>query len=56
MIKMYHKIELFPLLFGAGASFFALELLEKIVITTLAMLVGTTISFFWKKYLENKNK
>lgn len=51
---MSPKPELLSIFMGATTSIFAVELTEKIVITTLAMLVGTTISFFWRRYLENK--
>lgn len=55
---MNHKTEVFSIFAGAGASLFATELVEKIIITCVAMLLGATVSFFWKRYLENnfKNK
>lgn len=54
--KMSNKTEVFSICAGAGASLFATELIEKIVITCIAMLLGATVSFFWKRYLENKFK
>lgn len=56
MKKMSNKIEILSLFIAALASQFAADLLEKIVITTAAMMVGTTCAYFWKKYLESKDK
>jgi hypothetical protein len=52
--KMSHKIELFAMVFGALASTFVSDLVQKIVITTLAMLVGTTVAYYWKIFLEKR--
>lgn len=52
---MNNKFEAISLFFGAGASLLAAELLEKIIITSIAMIVGTTLSFYWSRYLKNKN-
>lgn len=38
------------------ASQFGAVLLEKIIITSVAMIIGTTFAYYWKKYLENRNK
>lgn len=51
---MSHKIELFAMIFGALASTFVSDLVQKIVITTLAMLVGTTVAYYWKIFLEKR--
>lgn len=56
MRKMSHKIELTTLVMAGFASQFAADLLAKIVITTIAMLVGTTVAYYWKKHLERKDK
>jgi len=53
---MTNKLEAISLFFGAGASLLAAEALEKIIITSIAMIIGTTIAHYWKKYLEDKNK
>lgn len=53
---MSHKIELVAMIFGALASTFVSDLLQKIVITTLAMLVGTTVAYYWKIFLEKRRK
>ena len=55
-IPMTNKLEAISLFFGAGASLLAAEALEKIIITSIAMIIGTTIAHYWKKYLEDKNK
>jgi membrane protein DedA with SNARE-associated domain len=56
MKKMNHKIELITLVTAGFASQFAADLLAKIVITTIAMIVGTTVAYYWKRYLERKDK
>lgn len=54
--KMSHKIELSAMITGALASTFVNDLMQKIVITTVAMVVGTTVAYYWKKILENRKK
>lgn len=54
--KMSHKIELSAMITGALASTFVNDLLQKIVITTVAMLIGTTVAFYWRIYLEKRKK
>lgn len=56
MEKMSHKIELSAMITGALASTFVNDLIQKIVITTVAMVVGTTVAFYWKIYLEKRKK
>ncbi len=57
MKKMSLKIELTAMLAGALASQFVDELIQKIVITSIAMLIGTTVAFYWKLVLERiKNR
>ena len=56
MEKMSHKIELTGMLTGALASTFVDELIQKILITSIAMLIGTTVAFYWKIYLEKRKK
>lgn len=56
MKKMSHKIELITLITAGFASQFAADLMAKIIITTVAMIVGTTFAYYWKKYLERKDK
>ncbi len=53
---MSHKIELSAMITGALASTFVNDLMQKIVITTVAMVVGTTVDYYWKKFLENRKK
>ena len=55
MKKMSHKIELTTLIVAGFASQFATDLIEKIIITTVAMIVGTTFAYYWKRYLERKD-
>ena len=54
--KMSHKIELSAMITGALASTFVNDLMQKIVITTVAMVVGTTVAYYWKIYLEKRKK
>ena len=56
MEKMSHKIELMAMLTGALVSTFVDELIQKIIITSIAMLIGTTVAFYWKIYLEKRKK
>jgi hypothetical protein len=55
-----NKIELISMLSAAFLSTFVIEMMEKVIITTVAMVIGTTIAYYWKKYLksneENKEK
>lgn len=53
---MSHKIELSAMITGAFASTFVNDMMQKIIITTVAMLVGTTVAFYWKIYLEKRKK
>lgn len=41
---------------GALASTFVNDMLQKIAITTIAMLVGTTVAYYWKRFLESRKK
>lgn len=54
--KMSHKIELSAMITGALASTFVNDLMQKIVITTVAMVVGTTVAYYWKEFLEKRKK
>jgi len=56
MKKMSHKIELTTLIMAGFASQFAADLMAKIIITSIAMIVGTTVAYYWKRYLERKDK
>lgn len=56
MKKMSHKIELIILIMAGFASQFTADLIAKIIITTVAMIIGTTVAYYWKKYLESKDK
>lgn len=56
MKKMNHKIELTSLIVAGLASQFATDLIEKIIITTIAMVIGTTFAYYWKRHLESKDK
>lgn len=53
---MSHKIELSAMITGALASTFVNDMLQKIAITTIAMLVGTTVAYYWKRFLESRKK
>lgn len=53
---MSHKIELSAMITGAFASTFVNDMLQKIIITTVAMVVGTTVAYYWKRFLENRKK
>ena len=53
---MAHKIEIATIIVAGVASQFATDLIEKTIITTSAMVIGTTTAYFWKKYLEKKDK
>lgn len=56
-MKFLHvKLELIPLVMGAWAGIMSHELFEKVIMTSIAMVVGTTISFFWRLYLIKKRK
>ena len=54
--SMSHKIELSAMITGALFSTFVNDLMQKIVITTVAMIVGTTVAYYWKRFLENRKK
>ena len=56
MTRMSCKIELTAMLAGAFASQFVEELVQKIIITSIAMLIGTTVAFYWKIFLEKRKK
>jgi hypothetical protein len=56
MKKMNHKIELITLITAGLASQFATDLLLKTIITIITMVIGTTVAFFWKKFLESRDK
>jgi hypothetical protein len=55
MVKMNHKIELFTIISAGFLSGIIADALTKIIVTVLAMLIGTTAAFYWKKYLEKKD-
>jgi ABC-type transport system involved in cytochrome bd biosynthesis fused ATPase/permease subunit len=48
-----NKIELMSMLGAAFLSTFVMEMMEKVIITTVAMVIGTTIAYYWKKYLKS---
>ena len=54
--KMSHKIELSAMITGALFSTFVNDLMQKIIITTVAMVIGTTVAYYWKRFLENRKK
>jgi hypothetical protein len=55
--KMSHKIEVGAMITGAFASTFVNDLMQKIIITTVAMVIGTTVAYYWKILLEkHRNK
>lgn len=53
---MMHKIELKVMILSAFASTFAQDLVAKVIITTVAMIIGTTAAFYWRRFLEKRNK
>lgn len=54
--SMSHKIELSAMITGALFSTFVNDLMQKIIITTVAMVIGTTVAYYWKRFLENRKK
>ena len=48
-----NKIELISMLSAAFLSTFVMEMMEKVIITTVAMVIGTTIAYYWKRYLKS---
>lgn len=50
-----NKIELISMLSAAFLSTFVMEMMEKVIITSVAMVIGTTIAYFWKKYLKSND-
>jgi len=48
-----NKIELISMFSAAFLSTFVMEMMEKVIITTVAMVIGTTIAYYWKKYLKS---
>jgi len=53
---MAHKIELMVPVFGLITGAFFEEAILKIVVTVIAMVLGQTVAFYWKKYLEKRKK
>jgi len=48
-----NKIELISMLSAAFLSTFVMEMMDKVIITTVAMVIGTTIAYYWKRYLKS---
>jgi len=44
------------LLFAGGLGMFFEDLIQKVIITTLALLFATTVVFFYKKWLSKNYK
>ena len=63
-LMISNKYDLGCVLLGVMTSTWFTETIEKVVMTTLAMVIGTTVAFFWRRYLHkyfrnflrNKNK
>ncbi|WP_445458420.1 hypothetical protein [Flavobacterium sp. HNIBRBA15423] len=53
---MSHKIEVISLSTAALASTFTNDLFSKIIISTISMIIATTAAYYWRRYLEKKNK
>lgn len=53
---MSNKYDLGCLLTGAVTSTFFTEAFEKTLVTTISMIIATTVSYFWRKYLHKKNR
>ncbi len=51
-----HKIELAVPLLGLVSGAFVEDAILKILVTVIAMVIGQTVAFYWKKYLEKKSK
>ena len=49
---MSHKYELAPILAGVVTSTFYTELSEKIIMTSVSLVIATTIAFFWRRFLH----
>lgn len=54
--KMSSKINLATIVLGGFTSGLFEEALTKIIMTCIAMLVATTVSFYWRKRLEHIEK
>ncbi len=52
---MNKPVEIFILFFGFFWGNFFEDLALKILFTVIAMVIGTTVSFYWKRYLIKKN-
>ena len=53
---MSNKYDLACVLIGLVTSTWFTETIEKVLMTSLAMVVGTTIAFFWRRFLHKKFK
>ena len=53
---MSNKYDMIPFILGATTSTFFMDLFEKAIMTSVAMLISTTLSFFWRRYLYAKFK
>lgn len=56
MKSMSHKIEIAALILAGIASSFTQDLISKTAITIISMVIGTTVAYYWREYLEKKNK
>ncbi|WP_282080866.1 hypothetical protein [Aquimarina algiphila] len=50
--QMYKPMELAIYIFGFLSGNLFEDFILKIVMTTVAMVVGTTVSYYWKRYIR----
>lgn len=51
-----NKYDLGCVLVGIVTSTWFTETIEKVAMTTLAMVIGTTVAFFWRRFLHKHFK
>ena len=51
-LMISNKYDLGCVLLGIVTSAWFTETIEKVIMTTLAMVIGTTAAFFWRRYLN----
>ena len=56
MIKSIIRIDLIPIVVGGFTGLFFSELGMKVLTMTTSMVIGTTVSFYWKRYLARRDK
>lgn len=54
MIRLVSKLDIMPILIGGLTGAFFTDAALKILVTVIAMLIGTFCSFYFRKYLKNR--